>query len=84
MLCVFTLFLVTMLSGCERTEQKDKVVDVIAKDNGKNIQNTKKIAYLTFDDGPTTKATAKILDILKEENFELNLYKFKTNNKSKY
>ena len=29
MLCVFTLFLVTMLSGCERTEQKDKVVDVI-------------------------------------------------------
>lgn len=51
MLCVFTLFLVTMLSGCERTEQKDKVVDVIAKDNGKNIQNTKKIAYLTFDDG---------------------------------
>lgn len=51
MLCVFTLFLVTMLSGCERTEQKDKVVDVIAKDNGKNIQNTKKTAYLTFDDG---------------------------------
>ena len=29
MLCVFTLFLVTMLCGCERTEQKDKVVDVI-------------------------------------------------------
>ena len=27
-----------------------------------------KIAYLTFDDGPTTKATSKILDILKEQN----------------
>ena len=27
-----------------------------------------KLAYLTFDDGPTQKATAKILDILKEEN----------------
>ena len=38
MLCVFTLFLVTMLCGCERTEQKDKGVDVIAKDNGKNIE----------------------------------------------
>ena len=33
---MFTLFLVTMLCGCERTEQKDKVVDVIAKDNGKD------------------------------------------------
>ena len=48
MLCVFTLFLVTMLSGCERTEQKDKVVDVIAKDNGKNIQNTKKNSISYF------------------------------------
>lgn len=27
-----------------------------------------KKAYLTFDDGPTSKATSKILDILKEEN----------------
>lgn len=27
-----------------------------------------KIAYLTFDDGPTLKSTGKILDILKEEN----------------
>ena len=32
----------------------------------------KKTAYLTFDDGPTTKATAKILDILKEENVDMN------------
>ena len=30
-------------------------------------KNNEKIAYLTFDDGPTLKATGKILDILKEE-----------------
>ena len=70
MLCVFTLFLVTMLCGCERTEQKDKAVDVIAKDNGKdngkNIQNNKKTAYLTLDDGPSC-LTEKYLDILESE-----------------
>jgi len=31
-------------------------------------KSEQKIAYLTFDDGPTLKATPKILDILKEEN----------------
>ena len=30
-------------------------------------KSEQKIAYLTFDDGPTLKATPKILDILKEE-----------------
>lgn len=73
MLCVFTLFLVTMLSGCERTEQKDKVVDVIAKDNGKNIQNTKKTAYLTFDDGPSC-LTEKYLDILESEGVKATFF----------
>ena len=34
-----------------------------------NLVNQKeKIAYLTFDDGPTLKSTSKILDILSEEN----------------
>ncbi len=73
MLCVFTLFLVTMLSGCERTEQKDQVVDVIAKDNGKNIQNTKKTAYLTFDDGPSC-LTEKYLDILESEGVKATFF----------
>ena len=31
-------------------------------------KSDEKKAYLTFDDGPTTKATGNILDILKEEN----------------
>ncbi len=33
-----------------------------------------KIAYLTFDDGPTTKATGKILDILKEEDVKATFF----------
>lgn len=37
-------------------------------------KSDKKVAYLTFDDGPTTKATAKILDILKEENVKATFF----------
>ena len=33
-----------------------------------------KQAYLTFDDGPTLKATSKILDILKEENVKASFF----------
>lgn len=42
-------------------------LDDIAKSNEKK-------AYLTFDDGPTTKATGKILDILKEENVKATFF----------
>lgn len=37
-------------------------------------KENKKIAYLTFDDGPTKKETAKILDILKEENIKATFF----------
>ena len=33
-----------------------------------------KIAYLTFDDGPTLRATPKVLDILKEENVKATFF----------
>ena len=36
--------------------------------------NDKKIAYLTFDDGPTTSVTPKILDILKAENIKASFF----------
>ena len=47
-----------------------------------NISNTldditksnEKKAYLTFDDGPTSKATGKILDILKEMNVKATFF----------
>ena len=40
-----------------------------------NLTNQKeKIAYLTFDDGPTLKSTKKILNILKEENVKASFF----------
>lgn len=36
--------------------------------------NSEKIAYLTFDDGPTYKVTPKILDILKQENVKATFF----------
>ena len=40
-----------------------------------NLVNQKeKIVYLTFDDGPTLKATGKILGILKEENVKATFF----------
>ena len=38
------------------------------------ITNDEKTAYLTFDDGPTLKATGKILDILKEEDIKASFF----------
>lgn len=37
-------------------------------------KSEEKIAYLTFDDGPTLKATSKILDILKEEEIKATFF----------
>lgn len=36
--------------------------------------NSEKVAYLTFDDGPTESVTPKILDILKEENVKATFF----------
>lgn len=41
----------------------------------KNLTNgEEKIAYLTFDDGPTASITPKVLDILKEENIKATFF----------
>ena len=37
-------------------------------------KSDEKRAYLTFDDGPTTKATGKILDVLKEEHVKATFF----------
>ena len=45
------------------------------EDKIKNIYNgNEKIAYLTFDDGPSPSVTPKILDILKEENIKASFF----------
>lgn len=46
-----------------------------AKKNLKNIYNSeKKIAYLTFDDGPSKAVTPLILDLLKQENIKATFF----------
>ena len=47
-------------------------VDLCSTSLNDITKSDEKVAYLTFDDGPTTKATAKILDILKEEDIKAN------------
>lgn len=45
----------------------NSIIDTNLQDKFNNLtNNNEKIAYLTFDDGPTLKATGKILDILKD------------------
>lgn len=39
-----------------------------------NIEENKNVIYLTFDDGPSTDITPKILDILKEENVKATFF----------
>lgn len=51
-------------------ESKDR-----KKTTDKNINtNSKKIAYLTFDDGPSAKSTPIILDVLKKNNIKATFF----------
>ena len=53
----------------------NSVVDESLKEKVATLtKQEEKIAYLTFDDGPTLKATGKILDILKEENIKATFF----------
>lgn len=52
------------------SEVSDEFIDEV-----KNITDgNEKIAYLTFDDGPTTSVTPKILDILKSEDIKATFF----------
>ena len=56
------------------TEDKNKKTDI------KDIYNMdSKIAYLTFDDGPSTAVTPLILDVLKEKNVKATFFVLGTN-----
>lgn len=64
----------------------DEVENIDAKDNvkakairdmlkkGSHVDENKKVAYLTFDDGPSTTITPKILDILKENDIKATFF----------
>ena len=54
---------------------KSSFFNIEVKTTLNDITNSEeKKAYLTFDDGPTTKATGKILDILKDENVKATFF----------
>lgn len=53
----------------------NSVVDESLKEKVATLtKQEEKIAYLTFDDGPTLKATGKVLDILKEEEVKATFF----------
>lgn len=82
---IFTIFLILLVSTCiffmrlspsfavELTKNSFFNIAVTTTLNDIAKSNEKK-AYLTFDDGPTTKATGKILDILKEEDVKATFF----------
>lgn len=68
---LFSLFILLFIIGCFSLS-KNKILKTsitITSENDLQIllNSNYKIAYLTFDDGPTEKMTPKILDILDEE-----------------
>lgn len=58
---------VTLSTNCVIDKSMKEKFDSLTKGN-------EKIAYLTFDDGPTLKATSKILDILKTEDIKATFF----------
>lgn len=70
------------ISSSEMNKREDKVHPDVASDVDSNdnpafnpyIKDGKKIAYLTFDDGPSSSNTPKILDILKKNNINATFF----------
>lgn len=76
----FLLLIALFLVPCMHTSidielSKNSVLSKTTADKIANLSNeTEKIAYLTFDDGPNPTVTPKILDILKEENVKATFF----------
>lgn len=71
--CAFFYFNKPFSMAVELTT--NSVIDESVQEKFTNLmKQEKKIAYLTFDDGPTTKATSKVLDILKEEDVKATFF----------
>lgn len=80
-ICILLLFFATLFFYLSTpfsfaTElTTNSVLDDSLKEKITTLTSQKeKIAYLTFDDGPTTKATGKILDVLKNENVKATFF----------
>ena len=66
---------VTTNENVEKSNNKLPVYSEEAKNKLKNLYTTnEKIAYLTFDDGPSQTVTPQILDLLKKENIKATFF----------
>ena len=66
---------VTTNENVEESNNKLPVYSEEAKNKLKNLYTTnEKIAYLTFDDGPSQTVTPQILDLLKKENIKATFF----------
>ena len=69
-ICFTFYFSNTVLLASSYTDKPDKFIDSI-----NNIfKSDEKVAYLTFDDGPSSLVTPKILDILKSEKIKATFF----------
>lgn len=69
------LFYFTMPNSFALELTTNSVMDTSLREKITTLtKKEEKIAYLTFDDGPTLKATEKILDILKEEEIKATFF----------
>ncbi len=67
----------------DTNETDETIIEEVAANSGKLLQHLldgiyqhtgEKVAYLTFDDGPTPHLTERILDILKEDNVKATFF----------
>ena len=82
--CILIILIVAILTEIILLTQLEKNTVEVFQNNYKSLdlmnqinntyENKEKIAYLTFDDGPTTIATPTILDILKEEKVKATFF----------
>jgi peptidoglycan/xylan/chitin deacetylase (PgdA/CDA1 family) len=61
-------------SNVENVEYLEKYIDQQMKGQKPDGADGKKVAYLTFDDGPSETVTPKILDVLKSENVHATFF----------
>ena len=78
-ICLIILFIIIILSsiyvqGYSLVKPNGEVADEFDNKIKELCNRKEKVAYLTFDDGPTKTITPKVLDILKEENVKATFF----------
>lgn len=64
----------TVKDSSDNTTKVTRTVNVFEKTDPNSGITKKGVVYLTFDDGPSSSVTTKILDILKEENVKATFF----------